>query len=85
MVGRGVENGLNRMKKILLARPYRVVEVDDVGMLVLHLRVKVGMAMWLRPLPAFVYMLMVLVVEMGVLVLGFLVQVFQVARVVRRP
>ncbi len=69
----------------LTARPYPVVKVDNVGVLVFHRSVPVWMTMWLRPFPALVFMSMVLIVDMQVLVLRCLVPVLQLARVMSRP
>ncbi len=62
-----------------------MVKVDNVGVLVLEGSVPVWMAMRFLSLPALVFVLMMLVVDMQVLVLQRLVQVFDLDRVVGRP
>ncbi len=69
----------------LTARPHRMVKVDNVGVLVLEGSVSVWMAMWRLSLPALMYVLMVLVMDMQVLVFQRLVPMLQIARVVSRP
>ena len=62
-----------------------MVKVDDKGVLVRHRRMPVWMAMRLRPFPAFVFMPMMLIVDMKVLVLQCLVPVLQLSGVVSWP
>ncbi len=62
-----------------------MVKVDNVGVLVFHRSMPVWVAMRLRPFPAFVFMSMVLIVDMQVLVLRGPVPVLKFARVVSRP
>ena len=69
----------------LAARPHRMVKVDNIRVLVLEGSVLVWMAMRLLSLPAFMCVLMVFVMDMQVLVLKRLVQVFHLAGVVSRP
>ena len=65
--------------------PARVVEVDDVGVLVAKPVMAVRVSVRLRPLPALVGVLVVLVVDMQVLMVMGGVVVFKVTRVVPRP
>ena len=69
----------------LTGRPYRVVQVDNIRVLVFQRSVPVWMVMWFRSLPAFVFMSVALIVDMEVLVLQRLVPVLQLVRVLSRP
>ena len=61
---------------LLTARPYRMVKVHNVRMLVFQRSVLVRMAMRLLSLPALVFMSMVFVMDMRMPVLKRFVQVF---------
>ena len=61
-----------------------MVKVDNVRVLVLEGSVPVWMAMRFLSLPALVYVLVVLVMDMQVLVFQCLVPMLQIARVVSR-
>ena len=69
----------------LSAGPNRVVKVDDVGVLVGDRAMPVRVAVRLRPLPALVHMLVVLVVNVQMVVLDRLVPMLLLLGVVRRP
>lgn len=61
------------------------MEVDHLGVFVFQRAVTVRMAVRLRPFPALVVVLLVLVVDMQVLMFHGRVQMVQLARIVRRP
>ena len=62
-----------------------MVRVDGVGMRMSQGLVPVRVCVWLRPLPAFVFVLVVLVVDMQMIMLDFAVDMFQRCRIVGGP
>ena len=62
-----------------------MVGIDDVSMSVLHRSVAMGMAMRLRPLPSFVIVRMMLVVEVQVLMRKSVMAMFPLGGIIRWP
>jgi hypothetical protein len=62
-----------------------MVQVDDIGVPVLHLFVPMRMAMRLRPFPTLVIVMVVLIMDVPVLVFEGLVPVFQFEGIACRP
>ena len=69
----------------LSTRPVPVVCINDESVPVTQRRVAVRVCVRFRSFPAFMFVLMVLVVHMHVLMFDGVVHVFEFVRVVRRP